>query len=359
MEKDLRHPEPPTRRGRLLAGLGLLVFVLAACAENAPQDVLDPAGPIARKQDDLWNLVFPIAVAVFVIVEGLLVYALIKFRHREGREAKQFHGNTKAEVALTVIPALILAGIAIPTVSTVLSQAEKPPGALDITVIGHQFWWEYQYPDEGIVTANELVIPTDKEIYLTLDGNTTDLVDGTNEVIHSYWIPRLAGKQDIIPGRITNLRIRADEPGTYRGQCTEFCGLGHAYMRHRAIAMEPADFDQWVEDQQAPAAEDSSASAGAELFQQGQFANGPPCASCHALDTGLEDPPQPQTLAGPNLAHFASRTTFAAGLFERTDANLKAWLAGPGDVKPGAKMPDLGLTEEQIDDLVAYLQSLE
>jgi len=357
MEKDLRHPEPKKNRTRLIGALSFLALLMAACAGDQPQTTLDPAGPIARKQDGLWDLVFPVAVVVFFVVEGLLVYALIKFRHKEGREAKQFHGNTRLEVVLTVVPALILAGIAVPTIRTIVDVAEEPANALDITVIGHQFWWEYQYEEEGIVTANELVIPADTEVFLTLDGNLTDLVDGTNEVIHSYWIPRLAGKQDIIPGRITTLRLRADEPGSYRGQCTEFCGLGHAYMRQRAIAVTPDDFDQWVEDQKEPAVEEASVAVGADLFQKGQFANGPACASCHALDANSEG--QPQGLAGPNLAHFASRDTFAAALFDRTDANLKAWLENPAAVKPGAKMPNLGLTPEQIDDLVAYLQSLE
>lgn len=344
----------------------LLFLVFAGCAEDAPQDALKPEGPVAGKADQLWDITFLIAVVVFVIVEGLLVFALFRFRHKPGVEAKQFHGNTKVEIVLTAVPALILLGLAVPTVSTIIQQAEKPKGALEVTLVARQFWWEYQYPELGIVAANELHIPTGRDVYISLEGATTDLVTGDNEVIHSYWVPRLAGTQDIIPGRTNTMRLNADEPGTYKGQCKEFCGLGHAYMRLEVVAETPEDFDEWVEDQQATVEPPQAGTAGdgAKLFQQGaeggEFANGPACAACHAVDANLtEDGSPPQPATGPNLAHFASRKTFAGAIFENNEANLRAWLADPPGVKPGARMPDLGLTDDQINDLIAYLNTLK
>ena len=362
----MRLPNLRTPRAKLLLVLALLAVLGMACAENAPQDFLNhPEGDVAQKADRLWDLTFIIAVVVFFAVEALLLFTVIRFRAKPGREARQFHGNTKLEVLLTAVPALILAGLAVPTIKTIVDLAEEPPNSLQIEVSAHRFWWEYRYPDEGFVTANEMHIPTGKDVFLTLDVETTDLVTGDNEVIHSFWVPRLAGKQDIIPGRINQIRLSADEPGTYKGQCTEFCGLGHAYMRIKLIAHEPAEYEEWVEEQKSAAVEPSgSVAEGAKLFAQGSedggFPGGPACSGCHAIDSALAEdggPAQPAT--GPNLAHFASRSTFAGAIFENTTGNLERWLADPPEAKPGATMPDLGLTDDQIQDLIAYLQSLE
>jgi cytochrome c oxidase subunit II len=340
-------------RWRLAALLPLLVMVLSACASDAPQNALKPEGPFARDADRLWDLTFGIAVVVFFVVELALVYALVKFRHRPGRKAAQFHGNTRLEVALTAVPALILAGIAVPTVRTQFDLAVDPQGALQVEVVGHRFWWEMSYPEQGFKTANEMHIPTGRPVRVTLVGAAADPVDATRpEVIHSFWVPRLAGAQDVVPGHENGLLLQADEPGVYLGQCKEFCGLSHANMRLRVIAHTPAGFQRWVREQSRPPEESSLAAEGARLFQEGQFPNGPACSACHAVD-----PSSPGI--GPNLAHFASRSTFAGAMFDNNEANLRAWLAGPPDVKPGATMPDLGLTQEQIDALVAYLQSLE
>jgi cytochrome c oxidase subunit 2 len=340
-----------------LAALVLLLLVLfPACAEKAPQDALEPAGDVARTADQLWDITFGIAAVVFFVVEGALVYTVIKFRRRPGREAAQFHGNTRVEVVLTVVPALILAGIAVPTVQRIFSLAQEPEGALQVKLVGHRFWWEYQYTRAGVVTANELHIPTGRPVYIHLEGALTDRVTGDAAVNHSYWIPRLAGTQDIIPGRDTYMTLEADRPGTYLGQCKEFCGLGHAYMRQRVIAHPPQQFQAWLQDQTGvPPPPTGLAAEGEELFKSGQFPGGPACASCHSADSTEITAPN----AGPNLTHFASRRTFAAGVFENNEANLSAWLAGPADVKPGATMPDLGLTQEQIDALIAYLQTRE
>jgi cytochrome c oxidase subunit 2 len=334
-------------RARVLALIGLLGLIALACAENAPQDALEPAGEYAREPDKLWDLVFAIAVVIFVIVEALLVFAVVKFRHRPERTAAQFHGNTKLEVILTAVPAIILAGIAIPTVGQIFDLAEEPPGDyLEVTVEGRQFWWRYEYPGLGVVTANELHIPVDHDIRVKLDGY---------DVNHSFWVPRLAGAEDVIPNRTNYIRMRADEPGTYLGQCKEFCGLSHSRMRIKVFAHEQEEFDQWVEDQLAEAQAQPSGS----LEQQGAEIFNNTCTACHAVDGTEAAPEDDSTLAGPNLTHFASRTTFAGAIFENTPENLRDWIDNPPAMKPGSTMPDYGLSSEEIDAVVAYLQTLE
>lgn len=330
------------RRRAFVALVGLLTLVGTACASDAPQDyITGQNGPDAKRADELWDITFAIAVAIFFIVELLLIFTIVRFRARPGREAKQFHGNTKVEVILTVIPALILAALAVPTVQTIFDLSKRPDGALDVKVTARQFWWEYEYKDSGVITANEMYIPVDTPVYLTLQGE---------DVIHSFWVPKLAGKQDVVPGRTNQLTIQADDPGTYWGQCTEYCGLSHANMRLRVIATPQAEFEQWLSEQAQPAAPatDPVAAEGEKLFLQGQ------CINCHAVE-GTDA----QSRAGPDLTHFASRKTFAGALFENNTENLRAWLDDPPAVKPGAQMPDYGLSSEEIDALIAYLQSLE
>jgi cytochrome c oxidase subunit 2 len=322
----------------------LTALLLGACAEDAPQDFLNnQSGPAAKKADDLWDITFLVAVVIFFLVEGVLVALLFKYRHRPGREAAQFHGNTRLEIVLTIVPALILFGIAIPTVKTVFDLAEEPAGALQIRVIGKQFWWEYQYTELGFETANELHIPVDTPVRLTIEGAPDD-------VIHSFWVPRLSGTQDVVPGRINLLTIQADEPGNYFGQCKEYCGLSHANMRLRVIAQTQQDFDDWVSGQKQPAASPAGglAAEGEEAFLNGV------CVNCHAVQGT-----KAQNDLGPDLTHFASRATFAGALFKTNEANLARWLDDPPEIKPGAKMPDYGLPQEEIDALVAYLMSLE
>ena len=333
-------------RVRVVAFTGILGLVALACAEDAPQDALQPAGEYARDPDRLWDLTFFIAAVIFFIVEALLIYALVRFRHRPDRQAAQFHGNTKLEVILTAVPALILAGIAVPTVKEIFDLAEKPAGEfIDVNVEGRQFWWRYDYTDLGVVTANELHIPVGKDVRLTIEGH---------DVNHAFWVPRLAGAQDVIPGRTNFLRLKADEPGTYLGQCKEFCGLSHSRMRLRVIAQPQAEFDQWVKDQLEEAAE-----AAGSLEQQGAEIFSGVCVACHAIDGTESAPEDDEALEGPNLTHFASRDTFAGAIFENTPENLADWLRDPPAMKPGSKMPNYNLSQQEIDALVAYLQSLE
>ncbi|HVF54273.1 MAG TPA: cytochrome c oxidase subunit II [Actinomycetota bacterium] len=338
MDRTRARP-PRDLRPLVILLVALCAVALAGCESSAPQDFLNhPEGPIARKQDGLWDLVFAVAVAIFVIVESLLVYTVVRFRQKPGRQAAQFHGNTKVEIILTLVPSLILAAIAVPTVKTIFELAEEPPGAMQVTVTARQFWWEYRYEDQQVVTANELHIPVDTPIRLRLEGA---------DVIHSFWVPRLAGKQDVVPGRINFLTIEADDPGEYLGQCTEFCGASHANMRLRVYAHEQKDFDRWLADQQKPADVDL-ASRGADLFMNGT------CVNCHAI--GGTDA---AARTGPDLTHFASRNTFAGAMFDTNRENLVSWLADPPAMKPGSLMPDYGLSNEEIDALVEFLLSLE
>jgi cytochrome c oxidase subunit II len=328
-------------RGYTLAVTSMLT--LAACAENAPQDFLEPEGPVARRIDNLHDPVFVVAGVILVLVVGLVLVALYKFRDRPGRpEPTQVHGNTRLEVGWTLIPALILLAVAVPTIRTIFDLSRKDPAALQVKVIGHTFWWEYQYADSGIVTANELVMPTGRPVELTLES-----VD----VIHSYWVPKLAGKTDVIPGRTNRMSFEADQPGQYLGQCTEFCGISHANMRNVAVAMTPADFDRWLADQRRPPpapAEGSAAAEGLTVF------NGRGCAGCHRIEGVSEGD------IGPNLTHFASRGTFAGSIFENTPDDLRTWLRDPQGAKPGNLMqiPGAPLTSDEITKLIAYLETL-
>ncbi len=352
----LRRPGAGWRRWALVVTAAL---VLAGCATGElPQNTLAPEGRIARVEDNLWNLVFPIAVAVFFLVQGLLLYALLRYRARPDDDPsvlpRQVAGNTRLEVLWTLIPALILAAIAVPTVKTIFDLSQKPASPLEVRVIGKQYWWEFEYSDEAgnIVTANELYIPTGRPVFLTLEatGQVTDDPSSIG-VIHSFWVPKLAGKQDLIPGHQRTMTIEAEKPGSYSGQCAEFCGLSHANMRFAVVALEPAEFDAWVEEHASPQPppQDELAARGAELFTSRT------CIACHAIN-GYEGA---EARVGPNLTYFADRAKFAGYILETTPENVAAWLEDPQALKPGAQMPDLQLSDEDIEALVAYLQTLK
>jgi cytochrome c oxidase subunit 2 len=359
-----------------------LVLFLGACAQDAPLDGLDPQGPKARAIDNLFNPVLMIAGVVFFAVQLGVLFVAWKFRQRkddDGSLPHQLHGNFKLEIGWTILPALLLAGVGGASVLTLLDLGDKPDDAQQVTVIGQQWWWEYRYDVDGdgkddIVTANDLVIPAGKAI---------DLQITSRDVIHSFWIPKLNGKRDAVPGRVHPLVIEADKPGVYRGQCTEFCGLSHAYMQMRVVALDEGDYAEWEANQQEGARlpTDNLAADGLETFRT-------TCSSCHHVSGvgGNDDLFNGAALvsgAAPNLTHFASRGVFAGGTrdlwVDQNDngeidvdeiggqlnvAALEAWLRNPPGEKPmypeGSRgMPNLGLSEEQIDALVAYLETLE
>jgi cytochrome c oxidase subunit 2 len=292
-------------------------------------------------QVTLWDaLILAIVVIAFVL-------AVFFFSTRVGEAAppSSAASDLGLEVAWTVGPALILLMISIPTVRTIFRSQPRvaPAGSLEITVTAHQWWWEFHYPDSGVETADELHIPTGRPIRLHLLSN---------DVIHSFWVPQLGGKRDVVPGQLNHLTLEAFVPGTYLGQCAEFCGLSHANMRFRVMVETPEQFASWqISEQVAPTPENENASRaiaeGAKIFANS------PCTTCHRID-GVS-----KGYIGPSLSHFGTRTTLAGGTLSNTPANVAKWVADPEAIKPGAQMPKLGLRGEQLNDLVAYLESLK
>jgi len=366
-------------RKRVLWVLGLvaLALLLGACGGgNKPQNTLNPQGPNAAEIKNLFVPVFWVAVAVFVIVEGGIVLILIKYRHRksQNRFPPQMHGNTRLEIGWTILPALVLAVVMVPTVATIWTFAAKPPaGAMHVTVQGHQWWWGFQYTDADMTTAygdkgpitvaDVMVIPVGRPVYLSLESVANGAHDDQGvpdyQVIHSFWVPELAGKQDVVPGRTNHILLSADHAGTFSGQCAEFCGLQHGEMKFRVVALSQSDWDAWVANEKQPAVTPTGglASQGMGIFLNPLNGTTQTCVACHAIGGT-----QAAAIAAPNLTHFAapSHQCFAGCDWNTSDtAALEAWLRDPNAVKLGAKMPDYHLTDGEIQALVAYLQSLK
>ncbi|MDA9607364.1 cytochrome c oxidase subunit II [Candidatus Actinomarina] len=323
------------------------LILLSACIENAPLDSLSPEGPYARSIDELFWITFWIAVGVFVIVQGALLLSVFVFKEKpESPEPKQIHGNTKLEILWTVIPVLILAAIAVPTVQTIFDLAREPEDALKIEVIGHQWWFEYKYPDYGITTANVLVIPADKPVRLEM---------WSNDVLHNYWVPKLNGKRYLVPGQTTYLNLHADSPNEFWAQCGEFCGLSHSKMRGRVLSLSQEDFENWVANEQKNATAFNNEDISLAAEGQQVYLNAG-CTQCHVVN-GVWDV-QGDRIA-PNLTHFAVRNVFAGAALKNNRENLTRWLANPAEIKPGTFMPNLELTESEINALIAYLETLK
>lgn len=333
---------PPHRRQWIaiaLIGLG----VLAACGGPYPQSTLAPKSDFGTAIDRLFTGIFWWALGVFIVVEGLLLFSVFRFRRREGAPPpEQRHGHTALEIAWTLAPALILVFIAVPTVRTIFATAgAAPAGALRVEVIGHQWWWEYRYPDLGIVTANELHLPVGRAV-------SVDITSG--DVIHSWWTPALGGKRDAIPNHHTRLLFRPDTIGLFPGQCVEYCGASHANMRLRTFVEPDSLFEAWVAAQRAtpaPPAPGSVEAAGQEAFRR--FG----CIGCHTV-AGVS-----QGVLGPNLTHVGSRTTIAGATMLNTTDHLRQWISDPPGMKPGSLMPDMHVSAAALPALIAYLQSLK
>jgi cytochrome c oxidase subunit II len=319
-----------TPRPRRWAGPAVVLgstLLLAACsAENNRQNSLKPEGPAADKIDNLFIPVFWISVVVGVLVLTAVLVFAFRFRYRAGRNEnpKQIHGSTPLEIGWTIVPALILAVVAVPTVITIFDLNKQPSGdVLNVTAVGKQWWWEFKYPRQDVVTANELVIPAGRPVKVDLTACDESLPDKCN-VIHSFWVPELNGKRDVVPGRTNFTTIEADKPGTYLGQCAEYCGLSHANMRLRVIAMEPSEFDQWIAEQQAGPAVPFQVGTGADQRPAGPaqelMATKYQCTNCHSVSDSKV------SSYGPNLTHLASRTTFASGYYELTPDRLTEWV---------------------------------
>ena len=322
--------------------LTLAALAVMGCGGPFPQSTLAPASGYAREIDGLFGTVFKLMMLVFVVVEVLLLFTIIRHRHRPGAAAPQHtHGHTVLEIAWTIAPALILVFVAVPTIQTIFrTQAPPPADALKIQVVAHQWWWEYRYPG-GVVTANELHVPL---------GRTVDLEMTSADVIHSFWAPRLFGKRDVIPGHTNHIVFAADSIGEYMGQCVEFCGASHANMRLRVLVDSDTAFAAWTAAQAAT----PRAPAKNSVEQRGQDAfRRYGCIGCHTV-TGVST-----GVIGPNLTHVGSRTTIAGGMLPSAADMLGKWIENPQGVKPGALMPRMGVKADDMTALVAYLQSLK
>jgi cytochrome c oxidase subunit 2 len=327
-----------SRQPIAITPLALVLIGLAGCGLS-DDATIRPISDFGRQTQTIYETVFWWTLGIFVVVELLLVFALWRYRGRDDdpEVPEQVHGHTWLEIGWTLAPAVILLVIAIPTMSTIFrQQAPPPPDALQVTAVGHQWWWEFVYPDLGFTTANELHVPRGRTVNLTLTSG---------DVIHAFWVPRLGGKRDLNPGSENTIVFTADSVGVYDGQCAEFCGTSHANMRMKLFVDEPSDFEAWASLQARPARPDS---AGYQTF----LASG--CAACHAIDGTPA-----QGKVGPNLTHFGSRSTFASGLFPNQREHLAGWLRNPDSVKPGALMPDLNLSKEGLSDLLGLLEGLQ
>jgi cytochrome c oxidase subunit 2 len=334
----------------LLAG-GLLAASLCYGAPGDPSPVpsiFDPRSTPTKSIYDLSHFVLSITGLIFVVVFALLTYVVVKYRKREGddgREPAQVYGSTQIELAWTVIPILIVVVLFLATARVIhsIQDAPKPETAVDVVVIGHQFWWEFRYPQLGVVTANELHIPVTEAAhptpaFLTLLSADTD---------HSFWVPQLAGKTDLIPNRVNHMWMDPNETGIFLGQCAQYCGTQHAKMLLRVYVDSSEEFARWVRSQQQPAVMDASVTAGKRVFETTA------CINCHAIGGTVAD-----GRFGPDLTHLMSRQTIASGAAENTKANLRLWLQKPDAIKPGSLMPAMQLSNADLDALVDYLETL-
>lgn len=313
----------------------------------SPQNVLDPRGPAAARIESLWWAFFVMGVVVSVVVAALLVFASVQ-GHRRARSGhgRELDGRALVWIGGGVITPLVIFGFSIYSYrvsAEVYPPVEDEPGALTVEVTGHQYWWEVRYPEQGIITANEVRIPVGRPVHFRVTGR---------DVIHSFWVPQLQGKIDMIPGQETRLRVVADEPGQYRGQCAEFCGASHALMALWIFALPEEEFAAWTARRQATAPEppDPLVRQGREVFIAAE------CHLCHA-SRGIA-PPEELGQPGPDLTDLATRSTLAAGTLPNTRGSLAGWIADPQRIKPDARMPPSRLPPEQMRALLAYLESL-
>jgi cytochrome c oxidase subunit II len=312
-------------------------------------NIFAPESTPTRAIVDLSVFVLSITAVIFVVVASLLVYAIVKFRATPAnadREPAQVYGSTQIELAWTIVPVLIVLVLFAATARVIhaIQDAPQPPGAVEVTVVGHQFWWEYRYPALGVVTANELHVPVSdpsqpRPTFLKLLSADTD---------HSFWIPQLAGKTDLIPNRVNHLWMDPHRSGIFLGQCAQYCGTQHAKMLQRVSVDSPDEFDAWVRSQQQPANEDVSAKAGRRIFETTA------CINCHTVRGTVAN-----GRFGPDLTHLMSRATLASGAAENTPENLRLWLRDPDAIKPGSLMPAMKLPDAELDALVRYMQSLQ
>jgi cytochrome c oxidase subunit II len=324
------------------------VFGQATGRSLSPTNIFAPASTSARSIFELSIFVLSVTAAIFLVVFALLAYSVVKFRRRredDGREPPQVYGSNQVELAWTVIPVLIVVTLFLATARVIaaVQNAARPEGAIEVIAVGHQYWWEYRFPDLNVVTANELHVPVSdpanpSPTFITLLSADTN---------HSFWIPRLAGKTDLIPNRVNRMWIEPTEPGLYLGQCAQYCGTQHAKMLLRVYVEPRQDFERWIQQQSRPAQARDTVFVGQKIFETTS------CMNCHKVAGTAAD-----GRFGPDLTHLMSRETLAAGIVPNTPENLRRWIQNPDDFKPGSRMPAMGLSDQQLDAVTAYLQTL-
>ncbi|MCA9168587.1 MAG: cytochrome c oxidase subunit II [Planctomycetales bacterium] len=336
---------------------GLLVAVLTAPAWAGPDlseptlvpPMFDPAGPGAENIRTMFWIVIGITAVIFLLVTTSLVWFIFRYREREDddqTEPPQIYGSRALEFAWTLAPLLTVTVLAILVIRSVVQLHAKPAAQVSeqVRVVGHQWWWEFNYPDYGITTANELVIPvSDLE-----QARPVDLQLESADVIHSFWVPRLAGKTDLVPGRTNHMWMQANHEGTYFGRCAEYCGTQHAKMLLRIESVSQAAFAQWVEHQQADANHDPAVEIGRRQFMEMA------CMNCHTI-RGT----RASGRLGPDLTHLMSRKTLCAGIVENNRVNLTRWVTNPDNIKRGCRMPNMRLSDADVKSIVDYLTTLE
>jgi cytochrome c oxidase subunit II len=311
--------------------------------------IFTPSSTPAQSILALSYFVLAITGGIFLTVGGILTYVIFRYRQRgkdDTVEPPQIYGSTQVEIAWTVIPVLIVVVLFLTTARMIfaIQDAVRPKTALGVTVIGHQYWWEFNYPELGIHAVNELHVPLSSKRY----PKPTYLKLLSADVMHSFWVPQLAGKTDVIPNHENAMWIDPLEPGMYVGQCAQFCGVEHARMLLRVYVQTPEDFARWAKNQQLPAVQDESVATGRQIYETQA------CVNCHTIrgtrSTGR---------FGPDLTHLMSRETIAAGAAQNTPKNLRAWIENPDTFKEGALMPAMHLTDQQLDQITAYLSTLK
>jgi cytochrome c oxidase subunit 2 len=328
--------------------LSMTAFAQAGAHSLSPTNIFAPVSTPADMIFGLSVFVLAVTATIFVVVFSLLLYAVVRFRKRaddDGREPAQVYGSNQVELAWTVIPILIVVALFMATARVIASvqKAAQPTNAIEVIAIGHQFWWEYRYPSLHVVTANELHVPVSdpahpSPTFIKLLSADTD---------HSFWIPRLAGKTDLIPNRVNHTWIDPHETGLYLGQCAQYCGTQHAKMLLRVYVQSRDEFDRWIRQQSQVAHVGDTASDGQRIFETTA------CINCHAIAGTVAD-----GQFGPDLSHLMSRETIAAGAAPNTPENLKRWIRNPDTIKPGSRMPAMELSERELDAVTAYLTTL-
>ena len=314
----------------------------------SPTNIFAPASTPASSIFELSLFVLAVTAVIFAVVFSLLAFSVFRFRKRrndDGREPPQIYGSNQVELAWTVIPMLIVVTLFMATARVIagIQKPSRPASAVEVTAVGHQFWWEFRYPGLQVVTANELHVPLSEPdhpapTFLTLTSADTD---------HSFWVPRLAGKTDLIPNRVNTMWIDPHETGLYLGQCAQYCGTQHAKMLLRVYVQTRDDFDRWIHEQNQPARADGTAYEGRRVFETTA------CINCHTV-TGT----RASGRFGPDLTHLMSRDTIASGAVPNTPANLRQWIRSPDILKPGCKMPAMDLSDQEINAVTAYLETL-